>query len=168
MATIQAAANNLLFIRQRVQTNIKGIRVGHRITFAQAAVSKIASQQLGSFLRFQQVAKVGKDLNISVVQSLNLTQETHPRVHNEAVVTWFYPYHDILLQDQWPGVRATLGLTQTVSVSKAKGCRSSLALAQTVALKVTRNLSAETEFTILQGTAVYKPTPYFILGLEEL
>lgn len=168
MATIQATAANLLFIRQRVQTNIKGIRVRHRITFAQAAVSKIASQQLGSFLRFQQVAKVSKNLNISVVQTLELEQDAHHRVHNEAVVTWFYPYHDIQLQDQWPGVRATLALAQTVSVSKAKGCRSSLALAQAVALNVTRNVSAATAFTILQGTSVYKPTPYFILGLEEL
>ena len=168
MATIQAAASNLLFIRQRVQTNIKSIRVGHRITFAQAAVSKIASQQLGSFLRFQQVAKVSKDINISVVHTLELEQETHPRVHNEAVVTWFYPYHDIQLQDQWPGVRATLAFSQTVEVSKAKGCRNSLALAQAVALNVTRNVSADTDFTILQGAGVYKPTPYFILGLEEL
>lgn len=168
MATIQAAAGNLLFIRQRVQTNIKGIRVGHRITFAQAAVSKIASQQLGSFLRFQQVAKVSKDVNISVVHTLELEQDVHPRVHNEAVVTWFYPYHDIQLQDQWPGLGQTLALSQDVSVSKAKGCRNSLALAQAVALNVTRNVTAETDFVILQGAAVYKPTPYFILGLEEV
>lgn len=167
MATIQQTAGNVLFIRQRVQTNIKAIYIRHRLTFAQAATATYLPQSAGSFLRFRQLAVVSKKLNIEVIHDFDLSQTTQPRVKVEEVVSWFYPYHDITNQNKWPLTRHTLGLTQEVEVSKARGLNNSLTLVHTVSLSKTKVVTPTNSLGLVQGAAVFKPSQYFMLGIVQ-
>lgn len=159
---------SVLFLRQRVQTNMKGCWVQSRLSLGQAVESSLLPQVVQQHLVFAHVAKVGITVNLGLVSELDLVQSTHPRQLDEAIVSWFYPYQDITLETQWPATQNGLALAQLVAVSKSKGVRSTFVLEHALSVGITRNLTAVNSYVPVHGPSAYKPDKYFIVGLEQL
>ena len=157
----ELVANSWLIVEQSVETNIKGFVLEHWLVLTDVVDQNLLGAASSSFLRVRQLATVVKTTNLSVGQSITLTQSTLPRCHVEEVQDFIFIWQEAVSQGQMPLARGQLHLAQSVDVQVAKGCYATLDLRQDVSFNITRNLSVSQVLTLQSTAVVYKPSKYW-------
>lgn len=170
MAVIDVFAYNHLSLSQAVDTNIKIEHVQQFLKLDDHFKINLKVRHVESQLYLSHSATATKITNVNVEHTLTFVHGTLPRVLVEAVEHRLLLSQDAQAVANWPDVRQSLDLQQTVDVEVAKGVYSVLNLTHEATYTITRNLSVEHTLTLVSQAAGYLPSKYwtsFDVVLEE-
>lgn len=157
---IEVLANHILILTQDVNSNLKNFNVFDSLNLLDVVDQNLQPLALQSPLYFQQVAEIGKTINLAVSHSLGVGQTALPRAFSESVTSWLLMVSDAILEAQYPAILTALNFSQSAAAQTAKGSYSELTLSQDLVFEHTKNLTVAQTFTVNNYTVGYLPS-YF-------
>ncbi len=151
---IEVFAGNFLTLTQSVVTNPKILVVTQTLSLSQDVTKNIRTRAIEHLFKMNDQATVRTSVkNITVAQTLGLSQRSQKTPIVLEAFDFFFPYHTASA-GRGGDAASILRLTQTVSVFKPTPARNTLALTQAVGLRIVRHLIVAQTF-VLRNKANY-------------
>lgn len=157
---VEVLANDLMFLTQQIETNIKGLTAFDFLGFSTALKENIYPRALSSHFLFRHVTYAEKTLNLSTDTILTVNQSSVSRAFDLIATDWLLPTQDLINEPQFPSVTSQAAFDQDIVLSQAKGTYSALAIVQNLSLTVTKNLAITSSLNIISEVVGFIPS-YF-------